>query len=207
MPLLFLVGGPAGRLMHVAVPQCHHSLSQVGPQAATWLYRDATPLSRRWARWPPRAPDCTTIPALLLVRGPAGRLHHMAVLIARHASHSEPDSRARARLPLLRLCLSANTICPRAAHRASLLTARALCRRGSPQEDPELVFPLAVSRANAACSLRRPAGDCISLLPRPSDLPSRDGLAAIGVQCFAFSACPPARLWSQLLDTFAAPCP
>ena len=26
MPPHFLVGGPAGRLMHVAVPQCHHSL-------------------------------------------------------------------------------------------------------------------------------------------------------------------------------------
>ena len=83
MPPLFLVGGPAGRLMHVAVPQCHHSFSKVGLQAASWLYRDATPLSRRWARRPPHARGCTAMPPLVLVGGLPGRLLHVATALSR----------------------------------------------------------------------------------------------------------------------------
>ena len=95
MPQLFFVGGPAGRLMPVAVPLCHHSFSYVGPQAALcrWLYRHATTLSRRLARRPTHARGWTAMPPLFIVGGPAGRLMAEAGLSAqdrRVEPRSEP---------------------------------------------------------------------------------------------------------------------
>ena len=82
---LLLVGGPAGRLLRMPVPQAR-TLHQpcrppVGPQAAScpWLHRNAATLSRRRLRRPPHARGCTALPPLFLVGGPAGRLMHVAV--------------------------------------------------------------------------------------------------------------------------------
>ena len=218
-------GGPIGRLLHMPVPHFPPCSSWVGPPVAslTWqcsLYDMPPPqpvgpaVGPRASPGPMSAPRAPQPP---LTGGPVCCMLHSAVPQAPlplaggpwwpyFLAHARPANTGKPAGCLSCDCASApSTICPRAARRACLLTVCALCQRGSPRVSPELVSPLAVSRASANWYMRGPAGAYMSLRPRPSGLPSQAGLPGPGVQRFALGDCPPSRLWSQLLAIFVAP--
>ena len=91
--LYHCASSPSRRLLHVTVPQARPTYGRRARRSHKAYGRPPhshSPVAYRWAHRSPPAHARATLPALLLVGGPAGRLPHMAVLHVRYASPGGP---------------------------------------------------------------------------------------------------------------------
>ena len=102
--LYHCASSPSRRLLHVTVPQARPTYGRRARRSHKAYGRPPhshSPVAYRWTHRSPPAHARATLPALLLVGGPAGRLPHMAVLLVRHAP--PPNRWARQLGPARRL--------------------------------------------------------------------------------------------------------